>query len=362
LTPFTFEAIDFDQPVDLRALFKKRFDAALDTTAQSVLGARNDDWKDAVVVCDAIAAELDGKFGSCIVALANANVREAISYFMNILKNGVWFQRNLNPRAGFQIAAQDYAVNSAGVLRALAMPKAQIYVDRDGVPIPNLLHNSPEVESDLLASYVIRYLLRCSAKLNWASIRQAYNLDEVIWIAKKLFETEDKVLNIRPILEWMRKRGLLWRLDADDHKLRFSITPRAVQTWDLLKENSILLECYREDTYRNNLSASWSRPTLRLGHADLFLDCVHFAQEVADIEREHIRLARLRGLIPLMRDMFGLNLLSQQLFIGLKASYGRYFKDPSREQQDLEGPLGKLEQAIDKNIESLRDGLPAATD
>jgi hypothetical protein len=142
--------------------------------------------------------------------------------------------------------------------------------------------------------------------------------------------------------------------------MRFSITPRAVQVWELLKENSILLQCYREDTYRSNPSASWSRPTLKLGPADLFLDCVQFAQEIAGIEREHIRLAKVRGLIPLMRDTFGLNLVSRQLFFGLQASYKRYVAVPSRQQQDLEGPLKRLEQAINKHIELLQDGLQAA--
>jgi hypothetical protein len=365
LTPFTFEAIDFGQPVDLQTLFKKRFDTALETTDHPFMSVRKEDWKDAVDVCHVIATRLDGNFGRCIVALANANVREAIAYFMDILKNGVWFQRNMNPQAAFKIDEQDYAVNSAGVLRALAMPKTQMYVDRDNVSIPNLLHNSVEEESDLLVSYFIRYLLRHSAESNWASIGQAYDLDEVGRVANELFGTEHKVPDFAPTLEWMCSRGLLWRLDAYSQQPRFSITPRAVQTWELLKENSILLECFREDTYRSNPLASSLSPTWKLlkqGLADRFLDCIQFAQEVAAIERKHIERARSRNLIPPMRDTFGLNLLSQQLFIGLQASYKNYFRDRSRVQQDLEGPLMSLEHTIDRNIESLQDGLQGAPD
>ena len=363
LSPFTPTMIDFGQPVDLHALFKKRFDSVAKKISQQdpqfAQSYRKEDWLRAAEVCFAISSELSGQFGQYIVGLANANVRKALEYFVNILKNGVWFQKNMNPRAAFWISEEDYYVNSAGVIRAMAMPKTQIYVDHEEIPIHNLLHNSEEAESDLLVSYVLRYLFwSTNMTLNWTSDvqTQVVDLKKVEEAANKLFAPNGKAFDFGPTFDWMCESGLLWKLEKNDPNSLVSPTPRAWKTWDLLQENAILLQCFREDSFRSDPSLDTRTPTMKLAPADLFLDCIHFVQEVADVERKHIDFVVLRESVPLMHRTFGrTKLLSAQLYMGLQTSHRQYFTDISRMLQDLEEPLMKLKQTIDENIRRLQE-------
>jgi hypothetical protein len=354
LSPFGFQAVDFGKPVDLYDLMKVRFDDAL-RSAEADRTALKSDWRTSIDVCCGVMKELGAYSTDCIVALANSNVREALNLFTGVLRNGHWFERNRNPYAAIHVEECNYYVNAAGVLRSLAMPKTQMYFDRDDSPVVNLCHNTPEEGSDLIVSYVVRYLLRQSDKINWASLWVPYDLNVLESQLLELLPNSFNSLVFRSAVDWMISRGLLWTVD--DRKC--AITPRAVEIWNLLRANGILAQCYREDIYRGKASPLWDMPTASLSADKVFADTIELALEIVAVEQKHIAVAASRSALAQMRECFGLNLLSLQFLRGLSISLKQFFKDPA-EFQSMGQALEPLRLAVTITLEKLRDGAPSA--
>jgi len=354
LTPYTYEQLSFGEPVDLARLFEARFDSALESADLKNVG-NVEEWKRSKEVILKIAEGLHIRFSDVIVALANYNIRDALAYFRKILENRKWFQRDANPEAAFQIVELDYALNDAGVLRALAMPKTEIYFDASAIPVANILHNSPDPESDLIVSYVLRYLLQKVGGINSNIVWRPFDLQDLMDKAQRIFPS-DMQKRIKELLAnaivWMVERKLIFQLDTDSKSLRFSLTPRAVVLWMLLEKSSILLQCFREDIYReigqdNDICHINNE---HLSRVDLFLDCVQLVEDIAKKEREHLQVAQTRNLLPVMRETFGTELLSTQLLKGLNATHDQYFRDPARKNVLLQKRIVEVSKQIKENI------------
>ena len=347
------DAVDFRQPVDLCDLFEARFACARAMVTEPRATA---DWDESMDVLRTIARKLDIKFATVISALENWNVREALGTFTRVLENRTWFERE-HPQARHVFDAGKYKVNNAGVLRAIAMPRTSAYFDIDTLPVPNLLHNSADPGEDLIVAYIVRYLTEKGEQEVLGSLWTPDDLADLVSIADQVWgSTVDARKVIERAVRWMVRRKLLIQLSPDEREgtMRVTLAPRCCAIWGLVAENSVLLECFRENIYRelDEPDAQWARNEV-LGSELLFLDCVRVARGIAATERKHLDIADSRDKLGLMRQAFGTKLLSRQLSLGLEATLKSYFSDPSRWSVDLKRDLVNLRS----EVKSMEDRL-----
>jgi hypothetical protein len=327
LTPYTYEVIPITEAIELGTLFKRRFNTALSKVDLRGI-AKPEEWERSKEVMMTIVEGLTIRFGQSIVSLANYNLRNALAHFRAVLENRRWFQRGVDAHPSFEITELDYALNNAAVLRALAMPTDDVYFDSEDIPIANILHNTVDAASDLLVSYILRYMLERMRSEDSTKMWAPFDLRNLVERATELFpeKVREETCWIKGI-EWMESRGLIFRLDLQAHEsMRFSLTPRSLELWRLLGENSVLLQCFREDVFRD-MSSRWgmNKKSSGLKTDILFEDCLDLTMEIIEVERRHLKTAKTRGLLEVMRDTFGTQLLSLQVTQGLAATFDQYF-------------------------------------
>lgn len=350
LTPYSYDKIHFGAPVGLNDLLQARFDTASKTIAAKI--GNPSEWQRCLNVMKEVAGRLDDRFGGTMVWLSNHNVRDALERFTNVLANRKWFQRGAKQRAAFHLEEFDFAVTDAGVIRAMAMPISEMYSDNLTTPVANLLHNESWPRTDLLATYIGRYLCRRAGDMG-RSLWMAHDLTPMLDVVDELFPEGQGEPKNRELFEkaiaWMAQRELLFKLDTDGPGREYSLSPRMIQLWRLMERNSLLLQCWREDVWRDLSDCpEYNRPNEQLTDAQRILDCLRFCREVVKAEAEHLRVAQTRNCLPLMRDTFGSNLISRQLLRGLQATRDQFFTDDER-----------MSDKVTTEITNLLDELPA---
>ena len=168
---------------------------------------------------------LNVKYSSVIVGLANHNIRNALQHFRTLLENRRWFQRDAYDSPAFEIAELNFAVNDAGVIRALAMPHDDIYFDTHRTLIANIIHNTADPNSNLLVSYVIRYMLQRVKTTDLAQVWQAFDLSNLFNVVKDLFSEDVAQEKLwRQAIEWMKQKELLFDLEPfNENSMSYSL-------------------------------------------------------------------------------------------------------------------------------------------
>jgi hypothetical protein len=324
------DEIQFNKPVSLADLFKARFDSAITSDYMTKIKNKQE-WDQAYKVLIYLTSRIGNNFGYILINLCNHNIRDAFKKFRGILRNRRFFQKNKYPKAEFKIDELDYAANDAAVIRALAMPYGEIYFDNQESPISNLFYNTEEPASDLLVTFVIRYLLERNRLIGASEYNNPFNIAQLLDKVEIIFEAEQIKKKFEATIEYMFSRHLLFN-PVDFNADLVIITPKAIQLWNLLGMTSLLLDCYREDVYREFID---NRPnitnlTWRLSNDQIFLDSFNFAEEIIIIEKNYLNFALLNSNIPLMKELFGGELLSRKIFLGISNSCITFYRDPKR--------------------------------
>ncbi len=304
-TAYAFDEILFDMPVDLYRLFDVRFQTA-QTKQDLMLIGNSAEWARSFDILKNLSREVRHGFGEEIVRLANYNVRESLRWFLRMLQNRKWFQKDANPQAAFRLEEFDYATNDAAMIKALAMPRYDMYFDNEEVLVANLLHNTQRPASDLAVSYIVRYYSAQTQGDGRKFGGYVLDLKELLERLEDLFPGYAGIHDhFEYAIGWMARRGLLWQSKEDT--MLYSITPRAMQLWQFLEENTVLLQCYREDCYREvrapnpdvyvhggprGSTAIALVASSKLKPEDLFLDCIAMTDEVRDHEHADLTAAQ----------------------------------------------------------------------
>jgi len=333
ISPFVPERIRFGDPVKLDKLFQARFDTALKKLAPRI--GKPAEWQRCLDVMKNVAGRLDKGYGGTFVWLANHNVRDALLRFMDVLANRRWFQRDAKREDAFTLEEFNFSVTDVGVLRAMAMPVTDMYRDNSTTMVANLLHNSSSPRTDLLAVYVGRFLCSMCDETG-ESLWTPRDMNRLLDVADTLFETgDDDELTPRDLakktIEWMEGRELLFKLDEHGTGQEYSASPRLIELWRLMERNGLLLQCWREDVWRDmGEYPGYDRPNKDLSDTQLILESLRLCDEVIGLEAEHLRIAQARDKLPLMREIFGSHLISRQFLVGLQETRDRFFRDNDR--------------------------------
>ena len=348
MTPFGSDKIRFGDPVSLNELFQARFETASKSLGQRI--GKPVEWQHCIDEMKRVAGRLDKKHGGSLVWLANHNVRDALGCFRRALANRKWLQRDAKIESAFTLEESKFSVTDASVIRAIAMPKSDIYADNSTTMVVNLLHNTASPRTDLLPAYIGRFLCRASAD-SGQNLWVPQDLTRLLDVVDKLFPRGDDMPTARKLfedtIEWMELRGLLFRLDTGGTGREYSVSPRMIELWRLMERNSLLLQCWREDVWRDMIEyPEYERPNYKLRETQLILDSLRLCNEVIEIEAEHLRVAKTRDRLPLMRETFGSNLISRQLLRGHEGTRDQFFTDENRDADEVTIEIMRLLEKI----------------
>jgi hypothetical protein len=336
----------FDEPlsiqtaVGLQELFTARFRSAL---KKLDLASRKDEWERAYGVLMKIVSHVSDKYEIRLTHLCNNNVREALREFKQLLMNRRWFQRNKVVTPSFTLQEGDFAVNEAAVYRALALRDGDVYPARDTV-IVNLLHNTSDERSDLLVTYVIRYLLNhknAGDEPGDSQVAKAILCNDLA----NLFPDITGSALIDDCIDYMVGASLL-ETDHVQGEDILILTLRAQALWGMLQTNSICLAFFRDDTYQLEAPLLPLSPVDHQYSEHTFADVIAFVSQIANSERIRVQNAIKYNLLPDYVARFGEKTLSRHLIGGVGPSLNRFYFKHGGPPESIKGLLRLLDNDV----------------
>lgn len=315
------QSIHISASVDLEKLFQARFEAATKKTSAGKDPANRPEWDRAYEILLKLVEQLSLRYELELTTLCNHNVRRALYEFGQLLANRRWFQRDQVVSPSFIIRESDYALNEVAVYRALALRNGEVYPGRDSI-IANLLHNTPDEGSDLLVTYIIRYLLNQKSageeagrsQIHTSRLRDDFSL---------LFDSVTDTSDVELCLTYMIDSKLL-EVESVGGKDVISLTPKAETLWKMLQSNSICLEFFRDDTFQEVSDVAAGR--LERHHPDqTFLSLLAFFDFIVAAEKRRVWNAISSNSLRAYLSRFGQQTLGRLLSFGIHHSIDRYY-------------------------------------
>ncbi|MCX7749647.1 MAG: hypothetical protein N2645_22565 [Clostridia bacterium] len=382
--PYTFRYLNFKRqfesyPInkeisknvipDLAEIFLKRFNKVNEKLDLVSRIGNKEQWENAFNVVTKLCNKLDRNFADTISRLNHYNIRHSMVNFAEVLSNKQWIQKQKYRSSSFTIDGEDYSINKATVLKALACGEGIIYIDHSNTNIPNILHNEMEEGYELLGAYVVKYFLKHQAEnalYGFSSIDINDFYDNVSIIFSEINDIKGKFAYIVDYL--FSKKVLLRSIyepenpeDKGKYKKisvkKLYLSQRGYVLWDLLSNDSVLFELYRDDLYRDIKKYSQSASNLLL-QEEVLLDCVKYLEEIFEIEAKYISIANNSGNLRNYFNAFGTELITLHILRGIENSIRYFFKDPQREippeilglKNALKAKVLNYTELLDKNL------------
>lgn len=334
--PFS-RAIIIKKPIPLNELFRARMNYAISNIGTEHI-KNIDSWNDALEILESIVQSVSDKFGFRLLGLFNNNIRRTLIEFQLLITNRQWLQRNQDPSPSFKIDMGDYALNQATVYRALAMRNGTVYPS-EGTCLVNIFWNRPEPTYDLLVIYVILYMIERNNGNKY--LDQVVEYTELTDSLSKVIAIDNYENVISRILEKMEESKLIDNEHVEnangEKKSYIALHPRAEEIWDLLKESSVPLELFRDDTYQDFRGRNRSLSTA-MSAEDAFVENFNFLGQIISWEKRFIDTFRRNDPLYASR-LFGGVVISEHLLLGIRKSIYAYYKDADEIPRQLKDRL-----------------------
>ncbi len=310
---------------------------------------KSEKWKTALDTVMAILVGIDSSIGEFILNLKIRNIRKALSVTKRIVYNKQWIQRDYteDSAGAFTIdSVKDYDITPATLIRAIGMRESLVYCSNIS-DIPNVMYN--ENDTDLYPLLVLKYCLNCTNKkyANWndtISLTTFYNKLEYIFGN----EENSHIHYFKVATEYLIINRLLLRsidqLQANAMPVnetnvgeinRVYISNAAVDIWDLLGKNSVLMEMYMDDIWMDNSIRPISKRKFRGFDSDNFSIAIKYINTLIDKETIIRNHARNLGKFNEYEKLFGSELICQHLLDGLSKSLNAFYKEDAEEQKSI---------------------------
>lgn len=263
------------------------------------------------------------------------NIRESLSYYAKIFANRLWIQKNKDIFAEFTISLPDYLFNNITVIRALSCNEGTVYFNEAINILPNLLLTTRDKDYSIYCLLLISlfysrrvagepYGLNSTEKSELLrELRSIFNEEDIMAFEKCIFYLFEKKIfrkSIRDKDDYSsldRKESL-----KDDSKLYLS--SKGEEMWRMLSQDSVLLELFREDAFRNYEAYDFNNlPSFCLmssgNQEGIFLDLLKYIESLRDLE-DDLRNGLNNYKRKKFDKMFGKNMVVSQLFSGVERS------------------------------------------
>ena len=288
------------------------------------------------------------KYANMIEQLCFYDFDLMINAYKRILFNVTWI-KNGNFRFSSGNAAQKgWSFNNITCIRALACGNRKLYrnmimeerADSLDCLIPNLLYNTEEQNYGVLILYTMKYFLRVfEPEMGYGDsyilLKNYRNLFFEIFGS----DGEEKY---KEVINYLYRCEILRKSIADDNNIQDSfgeskfkekigweskvyITSRGRKLWDMLRDDSLLLELCREDIYRtfdklDNRAMSSYDLMINGEQNILFKDLLFIISQVFDEEVLYLEKVCEKNKKELFREAFGKSPLALTLLSGVNKS------------------------------------------
>ncbi|MCH5297812.1 MAG: hypothetical protein J1E85_09090 [Ruminococcus sp.] len=320
---------------------KKRYDAISKKES-------SEKWKTALDVVLLLIGSIDSSIGEFILNIKIRNIRKALSLTKQIVYNKQWIQRDYieDVPGAFSIdSVKDYNVTPAALIRAIGMRESLIYCSNES-DIPNIMYNAEDL--DLYPLLVLKYCIirRNSKYSNWNdTINLKYFYERIAYTFQ---ENSNYVNKFKKACEYLILNRLLLRSidQLQDNALPVSeqnvskidqvyLSNSAVDLWDMLGKNSVILEMYIDDIWIDNSERTNSKHQFRGFDFENFQSALRYLDALIEIEsvmKSHTdNIGRRAEYI----DLFGDDSICMHLLKGLKNSVIAFFKEDANAQPEM---------------------------
>lgn len=314
-------------------------------------------WSKCVPLFMKVSQKYNRKYDQIIKKLCNYSVPESMKLYSNILSNSKWMHDTdttyYEPEQKY-FNIEDIIVNNITIIRAIACLEDDMYIGKrhyfsspnshlqnsrkysitSPSPICNLLYSTESEDYSILILYIIKFLYKYCGQNNLYGYIYQKEWD-IVRIFSEIFygidNIEEKISNCISYLFDMQilDKSLKTKYGESSEltpQSRLYLTPRGEIMWEMLSWDSVLLEIFREDYYReyseekpNNPFCSYVLMHQKKQHA-IFEDLINMIFDLLEKEKEYKERAIKNDTITSLKTNFGNECICSQLFEGLKQS------------------------------------------
>lgn len=278
--------------------------------------------------------------------LSNYNIRNALDLIRMLLVNGDYFEKKNDSYSNSlgEVSLDSYFTTDAGILFSIAIQSGNIYLNLP--PVVNILKNKKESNSeDILPSLLIRFMLNAIQHDELYAPYSKKKIKQEIKDILNLFYSDD---NIDEIYNYFIKKEIFlmsYGTQNDDH---FILAPRGRILWKMASQTSILMQCYREDLYRNEDEQYLTMKfTDKMSRDMVYLDILSYLDNLLKAEIDLIEIIKDNSSIEEFIKKFGSKLTSRHLFEGVYIGYKKYFQNESRISSELKSSVDNLNKELE---------------
>lgn len=324
-------------PIDIRSYFNKIYEFKKKDTDSGELSRLTHCHNTLLELCN----KFNGKYAKMVLNLTHYNVRKMLLAFSQIMNNRTWITKNQDLHLGDSSEySPNYLFNNITVIRALACNEYKIYYNDDDCMIPNILYTTPDRDYSILCLLILNYFRLSQHSdtlfgINSEQLQYHYIVSRI----SDIFDRSGLVseADVRLCLNYLYKKKIL-RKSIYDEDLPLNtrrteelkedsilyLSSRGYELIDMFYNDSVLMEMYREDLYRNYNNYANREPSyilmLKNRQEDIFLDLLNISADLIAIEAKFIEFAKRHHTFGLYLDAFGKGSVCSKLITGIKKS------------------------------------------
>lgn len=346
--------------VSLHKIFQCRFDEIQRIEKKEQKVKVLESYKEAKRQLFLVEQHIYNSFGNLIYNLVNHNLCNAMILYGSIMVNIDWIAKwEVEHDGGFKVTMDSYKLTADRIFKAIACGNELSYSYEKNEFIPNILHNYKE-ETELLGLYIIKYMIRNEATDLYA---ETYVEGDRIFkdIVTLFIDRSDSQMRIDIwqsrllyIISYFYSSGILLRSIYDIENIsekqirreyngayKLYLSPRGQALYNLLSQNALLLELYRDDIYtdlNNN-----DRVTSDLSTNELMMYLIDYVIYLFQCEQKYISSAI--SCLERYQELFGEELIVVPLLEGIVKNVRAFYPERKEEYQVL---MDRIKELIKK--------------
>lgn len=284
---------------------------------------------------DELNSKYNRKYQNMILGLSQYNKTTVLNAYRRIAFNQTWVRKKqYNYAYDVCETNKDALLTNITCIRALACGDDQMYMMQNDF-IPNIFYNTEEEDYAIYILLLMKYYLRQKGKEVLKNEEDTF-LDKCksIWglgIEYTHFEEAISYLVNKEILACYFEQD-----EFKDTKKSYYITKKGAEIWDMLRNDSVLIELCREDCFRKSdqaYSMESSYKLLNTGRQhEIFFDLLQIIREINSEEEKLYDVVKKKKSCEKYESMFGKKQMAFYLLEGVQKSV---MYSISRENNDL---------------------------
>ena len=282
-------------------------------------------WNEALRMVTVLTEKFEKKYSNMIMGLTDLNLRHALKVCNDILSNPVWVTRAARTDPNVEGKRDEYVFNNITVLRAIACGSDLVYMGGEDNLIPNVLYNTPECDNSLISLYIMAYFVKryeySGQPRTVGSKRKDVWRDFEDVFGRQIDGIEEFNSRFEQTVSYLIRCGVLSGTDDD-----MLITSKGIEIYNMLAADSVLMELYREDYYKeyNPLDVEGFKSSFDLMQEDkqefIFKGLLGMMWHLLEEEKNMIKAAKKRGAYNKYVSLFGNESMTGHLLSGVNKS------------------------------------------